>query len=106
MTALVILGKLLRLSYIPCAQKMSGFTGVDIRAQTTTALFGILRRSPAKRPHYGGSRMETINEALQMICFILLFLLLFKDMSGKDELRRIHKELERISDALERREKE
>ena len=62
--------------------------------------------SPAKmpRPHYGGSRMETINEALQMICFILLFLLLFKDMSGKDELRRIRKELERIANELKRRE--
>ena len=50
--------------------------------------------------------METINEALQMICFILLFLLLFKDMSGKDELRRIRKELERIADELKRREQD
>lgn len=48
--------------------------------------------------------MEMINEALRMICFILLCLLLFKDMSGKDELRRIHKELERIADELKRRE--
>ena len=69
----------------------------------TTALCGILKRSPAERPHYGGSRMETINEALQMICFILLFLLLFKDMSGKDELRRIREELERIANELKRR---
>lgn len=50
--------------------------------------------------------METINEALQMICFILLLLLLFKDMSGKDELRRIRKELERIADELKRRKQE
>lgn len=50
--------------------------------------------------------METINEALQMICFILLSLLLFKDMSGKDELRRIHKELKRIADELTRRKQE
>ena len=50
--------------------------------------------------------METINEALQMICFILLFLLLFKDMSGKDELRRIREELERIADELKRREQD
>ena len=48
--------------------------------------------------------METINEALQMICFILLLLLLFKDMSGKDELRRIREELERIANELKRRE--
>lgn len=50
--------------------------------------------------------METINEALQMICFILLFLLLFKDMSGKDELRRIREELERIANELKRREQD
>ena len=50
--------------------------------------------------------METLNEALQMIIFLLLCLLLFKDMSGKDELRRIHKELERIADQLKRREQE
>lgn len=36
-------------------------TGVDIRAQTTIALCGILRRSPVKRPHYGGSRNENSN---------------------------------------------
>ena len=47
--------------------------------------------------------METINEALQMIAFLLLFLLLFKDTSGKDELRRIREELERIADELKRR---
>ena len=50
--------------------------------------------------------METINEALQMICFILLFLLLFKDMSGNDQLRGIKEELKRIADALERREQD
>ena len=50
--------------------------------------------------------METLNEALQMIIFLLLCLLIFKDMSGKDELRRIHIELERIADELKRREQE
>ena len=50
--------------------------------------------------------METLNEALQMIIFLLLCLLLFKDMSGKVELRRIYKELERIADELKRREQE
>ena len=48
--------------------------------------------------------METLNEALQMIIFLLLCLLLFKDMSGKDELRRIREELERIANELKRRE--
>ena len=47
--------------------------------------------------------METLNEALQMIIFLLLCLLLFKDMSGKDELRRIREELERIANELKRR---
>ena len=50
--------------------------------------------------------METLNEALQMIIFLLLCLLLFKDMSGKDELRRIRAELERIADELKRREQD
>ena len=50
--------------------------------------------------------METLNEALQMIIFLLLCLLIFKDMSGKDELRRIHEELKRIADELKRREQE
>ena len=75
-------------------------------AKTGNSPRHIIQSAPRPRPHYGGSRMETINEALQMICFILLFLLLFKDMSGKDELRRIREELKRIADALERREQD
>lgn len=50
--------------------------------------------------------MTEIDATLQVIAFALFLLLLFKDMSGKDELRRIHKELERIADELKRREQE
>ena len=45
-----------------------------------------------------------MEEALWAIAIVLLWMLIFKDMSGKDELRRIHKELERIADELKRRE--
>ena len=34
---------------------------------------------------------------LTVISFILLFILIFKDMSGKDELRRIREELEKMN---------
>ena len=34
---------------------------------------------------------------LTVISFILLSMLLFKDMSGKDELRRIREELEKMN---------
>ena len=34
---------------------------------------------------------------LTVISFILLSILLFKDMSGKDELRRIREELEKMN---------
>lgn len=49
--------------------------------------------------------MTEINVTLQVITFVLFLLLLFKDMSGHDELREIKKELKRIADALEQREK-
>lgn len=55
--------------------------------------------------------METLNEAVQAIAFLLLLILLFKDMSGKSELNRIADELEAIrmelrsiANELERRE--
>ena len=50
--------------------------------------------------------MNEIDATLQVIAIALFLLLLFKDMSGKDQLRGIKEELKRISDALERREKE
>ena len=34
---------------------------------------------------------------LAIIAFILVFMLLFKDMSGKEELRRIRVELEKMN---------
>lgn len=40
--------------------------------------------------------MDTLNEAVQAIAFLLLLILLFKDMSGKSELNRIADELEAI----------
>lgn len=43
-----------------------------------------------------------IDEALTVIAFLLLVFLLFKDMSGKDELRRICNELQRIREELKR----
>lgn len=57
--------------------------------------------------------MDTLNEALQAIAFLLLLILLFKDMSGKSELSRIADELDAIrmelrsiSNELERRRQE
>ena len=50
--------------------------------------------------------MTEIGATLQVIAIALFLLLLFKDMSGKDQLRGIKEELKRISDALERREQE
>ena len=50
--------------------------------------------------------MNEIDATLQVIAIALFLLLLFKDMSGKDELRRIRKELERIADELKRRKQE
>ena len=50
--------------------------------------------------------MTKIDATLQVIAIALFLLLLFKDMSGKDQLRGIKEELKRIADALERREKE
>ena len=49
--------------------------------------------------------MTEIDATLQVIAIALFLLLLFKDMSGKDQLRGIKEELKRIADALERREK-
>ena len=57
--------------------------------------------------------MDTLNEAVQAIAFLLLLILLFKDMSGKSELSRIADELEairmelrNIANELERRKRE
>lgn len=50
--------------------------------------------------------MTEIDATLQVIAFALFLLLLFKDMSGNDELRRIKEELKRIADTLERREQD
>lgn len=50
--------------------------------------------------------MTGIEATLQVIVFTLFLLLLFKDMSGKDQLREIKKELKRIADALEQREQD
>ena len=47
-----------------------------------------------------------VDNALTVIAFLLWAFLLFKDMSGQDQLRGIKEELKRIADALERREKE
>lgn len=53
-----------------------------------------------------GAGMTEIAETLQVIALALFLLLLFKDMSGQNQLRGIKEELKRIADALERREKE
>lgn len=57
--------------------------------------------------------METLNETLQIIATLLLLILLFKDMSGKselkmivDELDAIRRELRDISSELGRRKRE
>lgn len=50
--------------------------------------------------------MTEIDATLQVIAIALFLLLLFKDMSGHDQLRGIKEELKRIADALEWREKE
>ena len=50
--------------------------------------------------------MTEIDATLQVIAIALFLLLLFKDMSGKDQLRGIKEELKRIADALERGEQE
>ena len=48
--------------------------------------------------------MTEIGATLQVIALALFLLLLFKDMSGQDQLREIKKELKRIADERERRE--
>ena len=53
-----------------------------------------------------GAGMTEIAATLQVIALALFLLLLFKDMSGQNQLRGIKEELKRIADALERREKE
>lgn len=50
--------------------------------------------------------MTEIVATLQVIALALFLLLLFKDMSGQDQLREIKKELKRIADVLERREQD
>ena len=50
--------------------------------------------------------MTEIDATLQVIAIALFLLLLFKDMSGQDQLRGIKEELKRIADALERREQD
>ena len=49
--------------------------------------------------------MTEIDATLQVIAIALFLLLLFKDMSGQDQLRAIKEELKRIADSMERREK-
>lgn len=48
--------------------------------------------------------MTEIDATLQVIAIALFLLLLFKDMSGQYQLRGIKEELNRIADALKRRE--
>lgn len=50
--------------------------------------------------------MNEIVATLQVIALALFLLLLFKDMSGQNQLRGIKEELNRIADALERREQD
>ena len=50
--------------------------------------------------------MTEIDATLQVIAIALFLLLLFKDMSGQDQLREIKEELKRIADALERSEQD
>lgn len=50
--------------------------------------------------------MSEIDATLQVIAIALFLLLLFKDMSGQDQLRAIKEELKRIANALERRDKD
>ena len=50
--------------------------------------------------------MNEIDATLQVIAIALFLLLLFKDMSGQDQLRGIKEELKRIADTLERREQD
>lgn len=45
--------------------------------------------------------MTEIVELLKAIWFVLFLVLLFKDMSGKSELREIKAELKRIAEVLE-----
>ena len=53
-----------------------------------------------------GAGMTEIDATLQVIALALFLLLLFKDMSGQNQLRGIKEELKRIADALERREQD
>lgn len=50
--------------------------------------------------------MIEIDATLQVIALALFLLLLFKDMSGQNQLRGIKEELNRIADAMERRDQE
>ena len=43
-----------------------------------------------------------MEEALWAIAFVLLWMLMFKDMSGKEELRKIKKELEIIAEGMKK----
>lgn len=45
-----------------------------------------------------------MEEALWAIAFVLLWMLMFKDMSGKEELRKIKKELETIAERMKKEE--
>ena len=47
--------------------------------------------------------MTEIDATLQVIAIALFLLLLFKDMSGQNQLREIKEELNRIANAMERR---
>ena len=45
-----------------------------------------------------------MEEALWAIAFVLLWMLIFKDMSGKEELHEIKKELKVIADRMKKEE--
>lgn len=45
-----------------------------------------------------------MEEALWAIAFVLLWMLMFKDMSGKEELHEIKKELKIIADRMKKEE--
>lgn len=45
-----------------------------------------------------------MEEALWAIAFVLLWMLIFKDMSGKEELRKIQKELAIIAEGMKKEE--
>jgi hypothetical protein len=47
---------------------------------------------------YTPERRMTMEDVLTAIWIVLLSMLMFKDMSGKDELRRIREQLEKMNE--------